>query len=246
MNLPLQLHWPVTFRLQVTLQVQTQVIALQLQVVDTHPRSGPVGCQLQVTEQVAAVQAQLADLDLAQLDGNRQTQGRQLQRAAVGRRITRRKGHVDALRMQLLDAQGGAQQAAGGPRQQRGLHLYPVAALDPAQPAGLPTARQAPLEIGDLQPRHPCQRPAATAFGPHQHTQHKACGHHHAEHAQQYEFEHTCHSSGPMEKCRRIPPSSSSALARSRRSGPTGETQRTPIPTPVLRLGSSSVLNELP
>src|SRR5690606_10167308 len=67
-----------------------------------------------------------------------------------------------------------------------------------------------------------------------------------AQHGQQEVFENTRHSSGPMEKCRRKPPSSSSARARSRRNGPTGETQRTPIPTPVLRLGSSSVLNELP
>mgnify|MGYP006166566821 CR=1 FL=1 len=195
---------------------------------------------------VDAIQAQLPDLDLTQFDGQRQAQGRQLQRGALGRFGAWRKGHVNAVCLQPVNAQGSAQQASRRPGQRRRLHLYRAAAVGPGQPAGLPTARQATLEVGHFKPRHLAQCPAAAGLGTQQDTHGQ---HQHDQQRQQGQpaaFQHLAHNSGPMEKCKRMPPSSSSALARSSRSGPTGDTQRTPKPTPVLRVGKSSELNELP
>src|SRR5690606_6447663 len=80
-----QLQRPVALRLEVALQAQVQLVALQLQGVDAQAFGRPVRGQLQVAQQIAAIEAQLADLDFAQLDGQRQTQRWQLQRAAVRR-----------------------------------------------------------------------------------------------------------------------------------------------------------------
>ncbi|MNP06204.1 hypothetical protein D3C76_981770 [compost metagenome] len=117
LQLTFELQGPVTFRLQVALQGQAQVVALQLQAVDAQPCGGPVGRQLQIPQQVAVIQAQLTDLDLAQFDGDRQAQRRQLQRAVIGRCIPWGKRHVDPLGMKLIDTQGGAQQACRRPGQ---------------------------------------------------------------------------------------------------------------------------------
>lgn len=108
LQLRLQLQRPVTFGLQVALQVQIQVVALQPQAVDAHPAVGPVRRELQVAKQFAAIQAQLTNLDLAQLDSQWQAQGRQLQRCVVGGFGAWRKAHVDAFGLQPVDAQRGA------------------------------------------------------------------------------------------------------------------------------------------
>ncbi|MCY1439505.1 hypothetical protein D9M71_557410 [compost metagenome] len=151
-----------------------QVVAQQPQAVDAYPAAGPVRSQLQIAKQVAAIQAQLPDLDLTQFDGQRQAQGRQLQRGALGRFGAWRKGHVNAVCLQPVNAQGSAQQASRRPGQRRRLHLYRAAAVGPGQPAGLPTARQATLEVGHFKPRHLAQCPAAAGLGTQQQAEHQA------------------------------------------------------------------------
>ncbi len=246
LHLTLQLQRPVTHRLQQAAEVQAEVFALQVQAVDLQALGGPVCSQLQLAQLLAAVQMQLADLYFAQFDRHWQLEAGQLQRPAVGRCLAGGEVQVDLPGAQLVDAQGHAQQAAGRPGKHRCKHFDPVLALLPDQPIGLPLPAKAALKIVQLQARHQAQGPAAAGLGTQQDTHGQ---HQHDQQRQQGQpaaFQHLAHNSGPMEKCKRMPPSSSSALARSSRSGPTGDTQRTPKPTPVLRLGSSRLLNELP
>ncbi len=174
LQLRLELHRPVGFGLQVALQAQLQVIALQVQAIDAQPGIGPVRLQFQVAKQVIAIHAQLANLDLAQFDGQRQAQGRQLQRAAVDRFGAGCKGHVDTLRQQLVNAQGRAQQTCRRPGQQWCLYLYHAAGIVPSQPAGLPATGQAALEVSHLKPGHLAQHPAAAGLGPQQQAERQA------------------------------------------------------------------------
>ncbi len=106
---------PIAAGLQQAAQVQHQVVAPQVHGVDLHPRRGPVRRQLQALEFLAAVEQQTTDTDVAQLQGHRQFQVRQLNRSAA-LVATGGKLQADLLHIQLIDAQGHAQQTGRRPR----------------------------------------------------------------------------------------------------------------------------------
>ncbi|MNX69171.1 hypothetical protein D3C86_1003800 [compost metagenome] len=237
---------PVSTGLQSTRQTQAQIVTLQFHRVDLHALFCPVRRQLQILELFAAIEQQAADLDVTQLQCYRQLQVWKSDRPAALLLRSGRELQADLLRLQLIDAQGHARQAQRRPGEDDFVQFNPAAVLLPQHMVGAPLPAQSTLKIVQAQTRHKAQRPTAASRraehrGQRHNQQHQQC-----RNRQQRYFQTAFQSSGPMEKCNRMPPSSSSAWARSRRIGPTGETQRTPIPTPVLRFGSSSVLKELP
>ncbi|MOA07001.1 hypothetical protein D3C78_1266730 [compost metagenome] len=131
LQLAFDLQRPIALRLQQPLQAQAQVITLQLQAVDLQARDGPMGCQVQLTQLLITIQAQVTDTHLTQLNRQRQLQRRQLQRTTLGFRLTRRESQVDLICLQTFDAQGHAQQAMRRPIEPRCYHLDPILTLLP-------------------------------------------------------------------------------------------------------------------
>ena len=119
LHLPLGLQRPVAARLQQALQGQVQVFALEIEAIDLQALAGPVRGQGQAAQLLGTIQAQRTDLDFTQLDGQRQIEVRQFQRAAVRIGCGRGEGQLDLRGMQLVHAQGAPEQAARGPFQQR-------------------------------------------------------------------------------------------------------------------------------
>src|SRR5690606_7557141 len=230
---------------------QTQGLALLYpQGLDAQPLLVPLGAQFQVMQQFAAVEGQAADRCLAQVDAQRQPQLRQPDRSRllVGRRslLVGRKHQLHLLHRQALDAQAQLEQAAQRPVQLRSHQGDTLFALGPLQVPGLPVAGQTALETLYLQAGHLPEQPAAAGGAAQQHRQSHDQQQTERQQSQQAPFEQATHNSGPMEKCRRTPPVPSSGCARSRRSGPTGETQRMPKPMPLFNSGISSELKALP
>ncbi|MNN29247.1 hypothetical protein D3C81_1428440 [compost metagenome] len=174
-QLPLGVHRPIACRLHGTLEVEAQVITLKFQPIDLQPCCRPVGIKLQVTQLRAAVEVQAADTHIGQFDRQGQFQRRQLQRPTVGGVGCRGKLQFYFFHMQLLDAQGLAQQTPWRPGEHRRQHANPIGALLPEQARGLPLPAQSALKILYLQARHLRQCPAAAGLG----AQQQPDGYHH-------------------------------------------------------------------
>ncbi|MNP29436.1 hypothetical protein D3C76_1224620 [compost metagenome] len=192
-------------------QVQAQFIALQLHRVDLQPVDRPMRRQLQALELLAAVEQQAGDLNVPEFERQRQIQVRKRDRPTALLRRAGRKLQADLISLQLIDAQGHARQAQRRPGEDDFIELDPAGVLLPQHTVGAPLPAQAALEIVQAQTRHKPERPA-TACGRAQHRgqcqdhQYQQC-----QNGQQRYSQTTRHSSGPMEKCNRMPPSSSSA-----------------------------------
>ena len=236
---------PVAAGQQAALQVEVQRPAAQLQLVDLQALGAPMGLELQALQLFIAIDQQAIDAQFTEAHGQGQLQFRQRKWLATVL-VCRWQVQLDSLGLQALDAQGQVPQAAWRPGQHRRVQAQPRLAALPVQRLGLPAAAQSPGESAHLQAGYPLQGPAAARLAAKQPGQ---CRQRQADDNQQAiaaVAPAAPHSSGPMEKCRRTPPCSSSGWARSRRSGPTGDTQRRPMPTALFRLEKSSELKLLP
>ena len=210
-QIALNFQRPVAARLQQAGQVQAELVALQFHAVDLQTLSGPVRRQLQALELFAAVEQQATDLDIAQLNGQRQLQIGQFDRAALGDFFARRELQDHLIGLELIDAQGHARQAQRRPGEDRPVQLDAACVLLPHQMIGAPLASEATVEILHAQAGYKAQRPTAAGLRAKQCGQAQDDQHYQRQQRQRRYFHTTLHSSGPMEKCSRMPPSSSSA-----------------------------------
>src|SRR5690606_5495831 len=244
-----QLQRPVAIGAQAPSEIQRKIFATQAQRPDRQAVTTPVGTQLQALQLLQPIEPHLAYLDPLDAQLQRQLDIRQAERLAGGRFVAMWKDQVDLAGLKFFNAERPTQQTARRPGQPGLDHLHAIAILFPEQPFRLPAAGQPPLELLHLQPWNLPQHPAATSTGAQQYAQRQDHQQHQCQRQHQRPGKNaqpSPHSSGPMEKCRRTPPSPSSAWARSTRIGPTGDTQRTPKPTLLLSVQTSSELKELP
>ncbi|MCY1215763.1 hypothetical protein D9M72_276160 [compost metagenome] len=191
---------PVALGTQSAVQFQRQLIATQAEPLQLQPLCLPARHQLQLLQLVVAIEHEVPDTHLSDLQGQGQAQLRQAEGAGVSIGSSCRQIQRDAVAGQFIDAQGATQQATGGPLQQRRLHPQGAAILLPDQAPGAPASAQYTVEVLHRQPRHPLQQPAAAGFREQQDGRNR---HHPRQDGGQpceADFQRAPHSSGPMEK----------------------------------------------